>query len=103
MSKKKTAKSQKRKRKNSTVKAGKTSKGPEKIVIVPRDHNKFQLTCNMCKFDKFYVKNSMIRSGRWASFFSTEWLFDKSAKVAICGRCSYVHWFKDRKAVQKFN
>jgi hypothetical protein len=100
MPKKKTKRKGKRKRKF-TKKYGGKKKKAVKVNISPREYKAFGLKCKLCNNDKFYVSNSMLRGGRWASFFKTEWLFDKKAKIAICDRCSHIHWFKDRGAVKE--
>lgn len=55
---------------------------------------KIPLTCNICNNNTFHEMKSMLRGGRAASFFDTEWIFDKNAKIAICSNCSHMLWFK---------
>ena len=58
-----------------------------------------QLFCPICKNNKFFTKQSMLRGGRWASFFDAEWLFDNSALICVCERCSHISWFKDKTKI----
>ncbi len=88
-----------KKRRNKTQKAGKKANSQEVYISARERDNKIKLQCDICNNDKFYTKNSMLRGGRWASFFDTEWLFDRNAKLALCDKCSNIIWFKDKKAV----
>lgn len=52
--------------------------------------------CGQCGHNKFEKRKSMLRRGRFASFFGTEFLFDKSACVLKCANCSHLEWFKQQ-------
>ena len=60
----------------------------------------YQLVCPICQNKNFFTKKSMLRGGRWASFFDTEWLFDNAALIAVCEKCSHISWFKDSKRIK---
>jgi len=96
-----TRKCKRRKRRNRTMKnLGGNTKQAQPVFIHARGiENTIPLVCPICKNNLFYTQTSMLRGGRWASFFDAEWLFDKSATVCICSQCSKMQWFKDKKAV----
>ena len=96
-----TRKCKRRTRRNRTMKnLGGNAKQATPIFIHARGiENTIPLVCPICKNNQFYTQTSMLRGGRWASFFDAEWLFDKSATVCICSQCSKMQWFKDKKAV----
>tara|TARA_A100001011_G_C14303293_1_gene841880 strand:- start:1051 stop:1359 length:309 start_codon:yes stop_codon:yes gene_type:complete len=97
-----TLKRKRGKRKNKTMKKGGKKKGPNKVFISAREmEKKISLSCPVCNNNKFFVKQSMIRGGRAASFFATEWIFDKYSRITICSKCSNVQWFRDKKAVEE--
>jgi len=50
--------------------------------------------CAQCGHNTFEKRKSMLRRGRFASFFGTEFLFDKSASILKCANCSHLEWFK---------
>ena len=98
-----TRKCKKRKFKNKTMKnlarASKQKQSTLVYIHARGRQNTIPLVCPICKNDHFFIQTSMLRGGRWASFFDAEWLFDKSAKVTICDHCSHMEWFKDKNAV----
>ena len=94
-----TKKSKKRNNKNKTRKK-RGGAVPIMYDISAREMpNPIPLMCPICKNQTFFLKDSMLRGGRIASFFELEWLFDKSAKIAICSKCSHMTWFKDKGAI----
>ena len=96
-----TLKRRRRKGGNKTMKAGK-KKGPQNVFISAQEiAKKIKLECKICNNDNFFVKQSMIRGGRAASFFATEWIFDKYSRITICSKCSNVQWFRNKKSVIK--
>jgi hypothetical protein len=96
-------KKKRNRKKNKTVKKGggwwKKKKDSSKVTIRPRNGNNFELKCSVCHNNEFFVKQSMLRGGRLGSFFSTEWIFDKYSRIAICDKCSHIMWFKDKGAL----
>jgi hypothetical protein len=60
-----------------------------------------KLECLICSGDKFHTRKSMLRTGRIASFFDTEWLFDKNSTLVICEKCSYIHSFKSKDRIKE--
>jgi len=89
-----------RKNKDSTKKTlRKVPKSHPEQLYIDIKNKRVQLKCGICNHDKFYTKLTMIRGGRWASFWDTEWIFDKSAQLTICENCSNCMMFKNRKAI----
>ena len=82
--------------KKSLKKDGAISKQGTHVFVSGRH----QLFCPICKNNKFFTKQSMLRGVRWASFFDTEWLFDNAALIAVCEKCSHISWFKDSKRIK---
>ena len=57
---------------------------------------KTKLTCQVCAHDDFEERSAQLQ-GQAATFFGIEWLTSPSARLIICTRCGYVHWFLPRK------
>ena len=60
-----------------------------------------KLKCEVDKHDKFYKKTVTINSGRLSTFFEMDWLFDKSAQMLICDRCSTIRFIKNKKFLKE--
>ncbi|MCF8012329.1 MAG: hypothetical protein K9L17_13580 [Clostridiales bacterium] len=53
--------------------------------------NDIQIKCIHCKHTKFELGKALLNS-RGLTFLDLDWL-NESAKILICKRCGYIHWF----------
>ncbi|WP_277673948.1 hypothetical protein [Piscibacillus halophilus] len=55
--------------------------------------NDTEIKCIHCGHDRFQKDKALLNS-RGLSFFDLDWLND-SANIAVCKKCSFMHWFAD--------
>ena len=58
---------------------------------VPMNIAGVQLTCAICKHDRFYSREAQLNTPAM-TLFGLDWA-NATATCAVCEKCGYVHWF----------
>ena len=63
-----------------------SSDEPAKIVVLDRE-----LQCVVCQHGEFHTRTAQLNTAG-LTFLDLDWA-NRSADLAVCARCGYIHWF----------